>query len=77
MYLISFSTTTIYYTTETDLTPKDPNWVGAWWIGFVLLALIMLIWAAPTILFPARLPGQPSLKNEEKGFKEMAKGKKI
>ena len=63
-----------FFTVETDLTPRDPNWIGAWWIGFVLLALIMLVWAVPTILFPARLPGQPSLQNEEKGFKEMAKG---
>ena len=59
---------------ETDLTPEDPEWVGAWWIGFILLALIMLIWAVPTVLFPARLPGQPSLQKEEKGFKDMAKG---
>ena len=59
---------------ETDMSPQDPKWVGAWWIGFILLAFFMLIWAAPTVLFPARLPGQPSLEKEEKGFKDMAKG---
>ena len=59
---------------ETDMTSQDPKWVGAWWIGFILLAVIMLIWAVPTVLFPARLPGQPSLEKEEKGFKDMAKG---
>ena len=30
----------------------DPEWVGAWWLGYILPALIVLLFGLPILLFP-------------------------
>ncbi|KAL1123244.1 hypothetical protein AAG570_002331 [Ranatra chinensis] len=35
---------------------KDPRWLGAWWIGWLILAAIMFICASILGLFPKTLP---------------------
>jgi hypothetical protein len=40
---------------ETDLTPEDHNWVGAWWLGFVICGTLTLTFAFPLLLFPKML----------------------
>ena len=44
---------------ETDLTPRDPRWVGAWWLGFIICAGCAIVWAVPLAFFP------PMLKEEQ------------
>ena len=39
-----------------DLSQKDPRWVGAWWLGFVICAGCSMVWAFPMLLFPAKIP---------------------
>ncbi|XP_045158609.2 solute carrier organic anion transporter family member 4C1-like isoform X2 [Mercenaria mercenaria] len=39
-----------------ELTPTDPRWVGAWWVGFFISSVLMFIFALPFILFGAELP---------------------
>lgn len=59
---------------ETDLSPKDPQWVGAWWIGFVILYVVMLFWTFPVMMFPERLPGSGASSQARADLKAMAKG---
>ena len=40
-----------------SLPSDDPNWVGAWWIGFLLCGILSLLIAGPIALLPASLPG--------------------
>lgn len=71
---VSFSSATIfsrlYFTLEeTDLTPEDPRWIGAWWLGFLVFGCVSLIVMLPVMLFPRKLPGKNKrneipLKNE-------------
>ncbi|XP_076804531.1 solute carrier organic anion transporter family member 4A1-like [Clavelina lepadiformis] len=42
--------------TPNDITPESSQWVGAWWIGFVISALIMLLFAFPILGYPKQLP---------------------
>ncbi|XP_023221313.1 solute carrier organic anion transporter family member 4C1-like [Centruroides sculpturatus] len=35
----------------------DPRWIGAWWMGFLVLALLLLTFSFPMFLFPSRLAG--------------------
>jgi len=35
---------------------KDPRWIGAWWIGFPIIATLLLMFSLPLVLFPQRLP---------------------
>ncbi|XP_050314315.1 solute carrier organic anion transporter family member 74D-like [Anthonomus grandis grandis] len=42
------------------LTPtidtKDPRWLGAWWLGWIILAVILFVFASLLALFPKTLP---------------------
>jgi hypothetical protein len=40
------------------LTPNSNVWVGAWWIGFLLAAILCAILALPLLAFPHALPGK-------------------
>lgn len=42
---------------ETTLTPEDPLWVGAWWIGFLGGGAAALLVALPILGYPRQLPG--------------------
>lgn len=43
-------------TSEITMTPDDPRWVGAWWVGFVIASMLFLVAAIPISLFGAELP---------------------
>ncbi|ESO98163.1 hypothetical protein LOTGIDRAFT_239068 [Lottia gigantea] len=43
-------------TSSLNVTPEDPRWVGAWWIGFLVAAILNLIVALPLFLFGKELP---------------------
>lgn len=40
-----------------DMTGGDPEWVGAWWLGFVICGVSALLIAWPISMLPASLPG--------------------
>ncbi|KAJ6223786.1 hypothetical protein RDWZM_002331 [Blomia tropicalis] len=37
------------------VTINSSRWIGAWWIGFILLGILLLIVAIPFFIFPKRL----------------------
>jgi hypothetical protein len=37
------------------LKPNHPNWIGAWWLPFIIFGIIAAIFAALISLFPKRL----------------------
>ncbi|XP_065142228.1 solute carrier organic anion transporter family member 4A1 [Paramisgurnus dabryanus] len=41
----------------TELTPENPMWVGAWWIGFLAGGAAALLIALPILGYPRQLPG--------------------
>ncbi|XP_013911099.1 PREDICTED: solute carrier organic anion transporter family member 4C1 [Thamnophis sirtalis] len=48
-----------------DLTPEDPRWVGAWWIGFVICSFSTCLLVAPFSYFPKHLPGTKKIRAEK------------
>lgn len=38
------------------ITPKDPQWVGAWWLGYLIAGIISLLAAVPFWCLPKNLP---------------------
>lgn len=40
----------------TSLTQDDPDWIGAWWLGCIICAFLVLLSAIPILPFPKRLP---------------------
>lgn len=39
------------------MSPEDPRWVGAWWIGFLVGGVAALLVAIPILGYPRQLPG--------------------
>ena len=40
----------------TSLTPRDPRWVGAWWLGFVIFGALCVFWSLWLLGFPREFP---------------------
>ncbi|CAB3388039.1 Hypothetical predicted protein [Cloeon dipterum] len=38
------------------ITPADPRWIGAWWMGWLILGISLLLVAVPISMFPETLP---------------------
>ena len=41
-----------------DITPEDPRWVGAWWVGFLVASVLFLVAAIPISMYGAELPSK-------------------
>lgn len=48
--------------TDLSITPEDPRWVGAWWMGFLLTGGLSLLLAFPLAAFPRQLPGHKAIQ---------------
>ncbi|NXC10152.1 SO2B1 protein, partial [Orthonyx spaldingii] len=46
---------------EVQLTNKDPRWVGAWWLGFLVAASLVALSALPYFFFPREMPKEVPL----------------
>nr|CAD7573863.1 unnamed protein product [Timema californicum] len=38
------------------ITPSDPRWLGAWWLGWLVLGTLMMICSILIVWFPRRIP---------------------
>lgn len=56
-FILGYACLSLYI--DPRLTPvidkKDPRWLGAWWIGWLLLGTVMLMFAILMAMFPKRL----------------------
>jgi len=43
------------------LTPEDDMWVGAWWLGYFIFSIVLLLFTIPIFYFPPRL----TVENDE------------
>ncbi|XP_076437791.1 solute carrier organic anion transporter family member 2A1-like [Babylonia areolata] len=67
----------MYLTLEdTTMSPRDPRWVGAWWLGFLVFGFLGILASIPTLFLPRRLRPQPHLRRLEAARKRAAKGRK-
>ena len=49
-----------------NLTPTDRNWVGAWWIGFLLGAGLLLLPVVPLLGFGKQFPNAKQVQESKK-----------
>jgi len=52
---------------DPGITNKDPRWVGAWWLGFIILGAAILVCAFPMFMFPATFKEMNSSKIRTEG----------
>ncbi|CAC5414794.1 unnamed protein product [Mytilus coruscus] len=51
---------------DVDMSPKDPRWIGAWWLGFVVFGIMTLVSALPVLCLPRYLADKKSKNYEDK-----------
>ncbi|XP_034242693.1 solute carrier organic anion transporter family member 74D-like [Thrips palmi] len=55
---------------DPQITPSDPRWVGAWWLGLVLVSSMLMLASLAMFSFPKRLstsrPTPRALRREKK-----------
>lgn len=51
---------------EPDVTPKDPRWIGAWWLGMIFVASTILLASLSMFAFPRRLPTKGKRSGQRK-----------
>ncbi|XP_033001814.1 solute carrier organic anion transporter family member 2B1 [Lacerta agilis] len=49
---------------DIHINNKDPRWVGAWWLGFIISASVVAIASIPYFFFPKELPREEELPSE-------------
>lgn len=47
------------------LEKTDPRYLGAWWLGFIILGMIIILLSFPLYLFPKEIKGHKVEKEEE------------
>uniref|UniRef100_A0A7E4V5K6 Solute carrier organic anion transporter family member n=1 Tax=Panagrellus redivivus TaxID=6233 RepID=A0A7E4V5K6_PANRE len=65
-FLIGSFCNMFYYTSPTPpgLTSKDPTWIGAWWLGFLMIGSCTIIPSCALFFFPA---GKTKIAPSENG----------
>ncbi|CAH2049869.1 unnamed protein product, partial [Iphiclides podalirius] len=56
---------TDFLTVDSDtigITAQSSVWIGAWWVGFILSAILCVVVAVPLLAFPYELPGAAEIK---------------
>uniref|UniRef100_A0A914DX70 Solute carrier organic anion transporter family member n=1 Tax=Acrobeloides nanus TaxID=290746 RepID=A0A914DX70_9BILA len=55
-YLVGALSNKFYYTSPTPpgLTAKDPLWIGAWWLGFLIVGFATIVPAIVMFFFPSK-----------------------
>ena len=48
-----------------ELTPEDANFIGAWWLGYVVGGTLSVLVSLPLLAFPRELPGTPEIRAEK------------
>lgn len=72
----SLSSVCLRWYIEPQLTPlikpEDPRWLGAWWLGWIILAFIAILIGFLISLFPKEMPSTRArrLKAQNNDFKE-------
>lgn len=50
---------------NSSLSPNDGNWVGAWWIGYLVGAALLLLPVVPMLGFPKLFPNAKKIKSKK------------
>lgn len=62
--------TYVYPSQVVQMEEGDPDWIGAWWLGYPIIGSLIAIFAGPLILFPERLPKAHTDANKRKLLEE-------
>lgn len=74
---------------DPGIQKSDPRWIGAWWLGYAFIGILVIVFSVPMLMFPRKLWRSPSVaadlptkyqappvatETERKEIKAVAKG---
>ncbi|XP_050313378.1 solute carrier organic anion transporter family member 74D [Anthonomus grandis grandis] len=76
-FIVGSLCTSVYADLSVDpkIDSSDPRWVGAWWLGLVIISVLLLLAAIAMFAFPKRLPHVKSFHNRPKTNKMLVNKK--
>jgi len=51
------------WNTQPNFKPYDPRWIGAWWLGFLIMSVLLTFYAVVLAAFPRRLASNAEKKD--------------
>ena len=57
---------------NSSLSPSDKNWVGAWWLGFLIGGGILFLPTIPLLAFPREFPDTHIRRRDKEKAKDFA-----
>lgn len=45
----------VFSISATDMEPTDPNFIGAWWLGFGLIGIVVFALGLPMLFYPKHM----------------------
>ncbi|XP_033726663.1 uncharacterized protein LOC117316235 [Pecten maximus] len=77
-YIFGGMLSRVYVTLEdVDMSPRDPRWIGAWWLGFLVFGAASIVFSIPLVFFPKHLKKQAEPVIDGKKREEMSRKEKI
>ncbi|XP_054922554.1 solute carrier organic anion transporter family member 74D-like isoform X2 [Dermacentor andersoni] len=43
------------YFVDPGIMKRDPRWIGAWWLGYAFIGVLVIVFSLPMLLFPRKL----------------------
>ncbi|XP_011147025.1 solute carrier organic anion transporter family member 4C1 isoform X1 [Harpegnathos saltator] len=66
-FLLSYACLSLYIDPKLHpvITKKDPRWLGAWWLGWIILGVTMGTFAVLIAMFPRDLPSSKNIPKKD------------